>query len=685
MPLLDLPPEILQQSLLFCTTPSFFHAIRTCKELFQVAESSRAVLLHHLDRVPGITLGLQDPTISTKALFLTLRRRGSAHLFGLSISADCNDIYAGYGTIDSNASWLADNTYALVLRGSFRVRLYDIENTSCKLKYETVGGPSPSHGIGKVLKVVTRRGRTHTLFSYSPHLVMGERPLQEQPDSYRRPSRGNLDHDGTPLVDTDISSLGLSNTYYYVAVREDFSNDFSNVEMYFHIPAPAPWLGRLLAPIELAVHGPLVCAILWDLPGSIEPSIFAQVIKYTATEVPKAGATAEYRGKRIWPLWDRPNEAKPPELIRTTLNPELPHSLQSNMPPELQPLPGRVTRALRSAEMTKLPRSIDFSQYGRRIKIFAPGNIVPFHVAGLSSAHHRTSEEDAHSPNPFLAAENPWRNTLQNVLWNFTTAFYSYHATRLTPCVEDDTDDRGEVEQICTTSYLSLATTKISRRICPKGWTKPETEVLCVMRAVKTLPSNDCTHLAQTDLCTPIQYGNVKAVARLWGWQPSESSLAGEQKLACCDTRIAIAEWDRIFIWSLDSRALLDEADDPPPESNRDDESVASSCTSDFLPAAGETRKLPAWTYPKIYDAKMETWYVELKPIVLSTSRSGSGKIKGEDTVVIRQLMWKDPNTLVVRTGSGLQIWNLGPNATGKRTHEVLEMDTSDQLDCYGP
>lgn len=685
MPLLDLPPEILQQSLLYCTTPSFFHAIRTCKELFQVAESSRAVLLHHLDRVPGITLGLQDPTVSTRALFLTLRRRGSAHLFGSSISADCNHIHAGYGTIDPNASWLADNIYAVVLRGSFRVRLYDVQDTSCKLKYETVGGPSPSHGIGKVLKVVTRRGRTHTLFSYSPHLVMGERPLQEQLESHRRPSRGNLDHDGTALVDTGTSSLGLSNTYYYVAVREDFSNDFSNVEMYFQIPAPAPWLGRLLVPIELAVYGPLVCAILWDLPDSIEASIFAQVIKYTATEVPGAGATAEYRGKRIWPLWDRPNEGKSPELIRTTLNPELPHSLQYNLPPEPQALPGRVTRALRNAEMTKLPRSIDFSQYGRRIKIFAPGDIVPFHVAGLSSAHRRTSEENAHSPNPFLAADNPWRNTLQNVLWNFTTAFYSHHVTRLTPRVEDDSNDTGEVEQICTTSCLSLATTKISRGVYPPRRKKAEIEVLCVMRAVKTLPSNDCTHQAQTDLCTPIQYDNVKAVARLWGWQPSESSLAGEQKLACCDTRIAIAEWDRIFVWSLDPRALLDEADDPPPESTSDDDSVSSSNGSDHLPAAGEIRKLPAWTYPKIYDGKMEAWYVELKPIVLNTGRSGSGKSRGEDTVVIRQLMWKDPNTLVVRTGRGLQIWNLGPNATGKRTHEVLEMDTPAQRDYCGP
>lgn len=668
MGLLELPPEILQQSLLYCTTPSLFHAIRSCKRLFGVAESSRAVLLHHLEQVPGITLGLQDPNISTHDLFLTLRRRGAAHLVGSNISANCKTFNTANGTMNPNASWLADNTFALALRDNSRVRLYEIGESHCEMKNYTAGCPKFPNCLGKVLKSVTSRGAVYTLCSYLPLSATEEEPSQEQLESHHQSVSGGLEH--AYKVNENFESICMfSNACYVVSARQSFSDG----EIYFIVSAPAPWLGRVLAPIDFAVHSPLQCAVLWDLPGSIQASIFGQVIKYTATKSPKIGVIAKYKWERIWPLYDRPKEAKSPKPMKVILRSELPDALQHKTRSQPQSLPGPVARTLRSAEMTSLPRSISFAQNGRRIKISAAGSIVPFCVVHLP--YPPPTEEDVGTPNPFVAPENPWVTVLHNTVWNLTTAFYVHHATRLTPRAGEDRDNSGEVEQVCTTSYLSLATTKLSRYAGHQQRTQQEVEVLCIMRAIKTLPSNDCTHLAYKDICAPHVYGHgVKAVARLWGWQPSESSLAGEYKTASCDTRIAIAEWDRIFIWSLDPKALLEEADDPISDNIDDNDSNASSDASNDLPIAGEIRKLPAWTYSKIYDDKLKAWYVELMPIVLSTSSNRSGKRgSGRGADVIRQMMWKNPNTLVVRTGSGLQIWNVGPSGTSKRTHQILD------------
>lgn len=689
MPLLDLPPEILQQLLRYCTTPSFFHIIRTCKTFFYLAEASRTVILHRLEQVPGITLGLHEPTISTHDLFLMLRRRGATHLVGSNITGDCTDFSVGYGTIDPNASWMADNFIALALKDSFRVRLYEVKDASCKLRCASAGGLAPMRGVGKILKVVTVLDQICTLFSYSPQTIMEEAHSPKYLESCRRPIEGDVDHEGSAMVDTELSSLGLDGTCYYVAL----GGLHSNGERFFQVPTPAPWLGRVLVPVDLAIYGRLQCAVLWDLPYSIKPSIFAQVIEYTASNIPEAGTTGMYFGERIWPSRHRPHEEILPEVRRTNLPSDLPHSLQFNIPPQPQPLPDRVARTLKSSRMAFLPRGIAFAQDGRLVKMFTPGGIVPYHVADTST-DARGSSDDEDSPNSFSISRSPWVRSLHNLNWTLTTSFYSQHVTQVTRRAEDDADDGAEVEETCTTSYLSLATTKVSRKRCFLMGMKVlrdkiETEVLCIMRAITTLPSNECTHLAEDNICASSRLGRVRVVARLWGWQPSDSSLAGERNVACCHTRVAIAEWDRIFIWSLDPKALIDEADDPasPYSSTSNNDSHSDTGMSDDEPEAGETRKEKAWTYPKVYDGIMDAWYVELKPIVLSASKSGSSGGNGSarnngDTVLIRQLMWNDPNTLVVRTDRGLQIWNLGPRATGKRTQEVLEMDISEQADC---
>ena len=684
MHLLDLPPEILQQLLLYCTTPSFFHAIRSCKCIFRLAASSRAVLLHHLERVPGITLGLQSSTISNDDLFRTLRRRGAAHLFGLNLTADCIDFYVGPGTLDPNASWLADGAFAPALKDSLRVRVYDVEGASCRLRRKCAERLARQSGVGKILKVVVRLETTYVLFSHASCPTSAEAFLRKYSESKRQPTERNLNDKDSALVDTEFSSVDLSDISYFLAVDEPSSKG----EVLFQMPAPDPWLGRMLVPIDLAVDDAHHCSVLWDLADSISPSVFAQVVGYTARGVPLVDEMNEYIGVRIWPQGERPHEKKSTKVKLSNLKSKLPHSRSYKVPPQPEPLPKVLAYQLKSFHVTKLPRSIGFAQNGRRLKLFGPGDIVPYHVLVISPDSRRYIEDDDGPSNPFGPPNNPWIRRLHNLTWRLTTPFYSHHATQPIRRREDDADESIDVEPRCTTSCLSLATTKISP-ICWLGtrWEDlPETEVLCVIKATKTKSSNNCSHRPNTDVCTPIEYPNVKIVARLWGWQPSKSSLAGEQNMACCGTRIAIAEWDRIFIWSLDPRALLDEANEPAPVINyySDQDSGVGSYTSVEQPVAHDTRSDPAWTYPKVYDSTMDTWYVELRPIVLSASKSvNNGQTRQIcDTVLIRQMVWKDADTLMVRTDKGLQIWNLGPKATGKRTQAVLEMGVPQDVEC---
>ena len=143
--LLDFPVEIIQLILYHSTTPSFLQASYSCRTLFEVASTCREVVLHHLQHVPGFTLGLglqeQTKDMSTPDLSLLLRRRASAHLFGANFSADqtCFNFPrigdGGYGSIKVPASSVAPfpEINAVLVRGGHgndgdTVHLFDVHN-----------------------------------------------------------------------------------------------------------------------------------------------------------------------------------------------------------------------------------------------------------------------------------------------------------------------------------------------------------------------------------------------------------------------------------------------------------------------------------------------------------------------------------------------------------------------------
>lgn len=81
--LLSLPAEVLQLVFFHADTGALFTSLLSCKTVFDAAQAKH-VVLQHLNRMPGLRLGLQD--LDTKLLFDTFRRRAAKGLYGAGVS-----------------------------------------------------------------------------------------------------------------------------------------------------------------------------------------------------------------------------------------------------------------------------------------------------------------------------------------------------------------------------------------------------------------------------------------------------------------------------------------------------------------------------------------------------------------------------------------------------------------------
>lgn len=75
--LLCLPVEVLQLVLLNMDAATYFTSLRICKTVFEAAHSRR-VILHHLNRLPGLRLGLES--LDNGELLTSFRRRAAKAL-----------------------------------------------------------------------------------------------------------------------------------------------------------------------------------------------------------------------------------------------------------------------------------------------------------------------------------------------------------------------------------------------------------------------------------------------------------------------------------------------------------------------------------------------------------------------------------------------------------------------------
>lgn len=147
--LLQLPTELIQLILLHCETPAFFQAARTNRRLYEIAHTSREVILHQLHHTPGFIDGLK--ALPTTELYVTLKRRSNEQLHDIEYRAEFTTYGFANQVIDSRASVFerpkVSNRALIVFKDHSTVYLVKIENG--KLTREAKC-ESPGQELGEV-------------------------------------------------------------------------------------------------------------------------------------------------------------------------------------------------------------------------------------------------------------------------------------------------------------------------------------------------------------------------------------------------------------------------------------------------------------------------------------------------------------------------------------------------------
>ncbi|KAL2832378.1 hypothetical protein BDW59DRAFT_139141 [Aspergillus cavernicola] len=170
---------------------------------------------------------------------------------------------------------------------------------------------------------------------------------------------------------------------------------------------------------------------------------------------------------------------------------------------------------------------------------------------------------------------------------------------------------------VCRWRYLSLgiATHRLEK------WT-----VACLLRSEATCRAANCGHILNLERGRRLMEWVV--VARLWGFRDSTNSLGCKVATSNEGTRIAVANWNVVYVWALEPGALIDM--DP-------QEYYHSSWRSS------------------------SNGIIELQPIVLHL-----------DAVCFQLRFTAQENELVAITDRGIMLWNLSTSGTGSRTSQEL-------------
>ena len=84
-PLLSLPAEVLQYVLFHTDAATYFTSLLSCRTVFEAAQPRR-VVLRHLNRLPGLRLGLEN--LDSFRLFQLFRRRAAKSLCAAGVLAN---------------------------------------------------------------------------------------------------------------------------------------------------------------------------------------------------------------------------------------------------------------------------------------------------------------------------------------------------------------------------------------------------------------------------------------------------------------------------------------------------------------------------------------------------------------------------------------------------------------------
>lgn len=130
--LLKFPPELIQLVLKHVDTPDYLEVAHSCRILYELASTCRAVVLHHLYRTPGLNQDLEER--ETAELYRLLVARSRQQLYGAQLHASCKVFGLENEVIDVQASSIApfghENKIALVFKGSPDIYIFAVNGSS---------------------------------------------------------------------------------------------------------------------------------------------------------------------------------------------------------------------------------------------------------------------------------------------------------------------------------------------------------------------------------------------------------------------------------------------------------------------------------------------------------------------------------------------------------------------------
>lgn len=170
---------------------------------------------------------------------------------------------------------------------------------------------------------------------------------------------------------------------------------------------------------------------------------------------------------------------------------------------------------------------------------------------------------------------------------------------------------------VCRWRYLSLGIATHRK----ENWT-----VACLLRSQATCRSLRCGHSMNLDRGRRLTDWVI--VARLWGFRDSTDSLGCKIAASSEGTRVAVSNWNVVYVWALEPGVLID----------MDPEEYYHS----------------SWRSPS-------TGQIELRPVVLHL-----------DAVCFQLRFTEKENELVAITDRGIMLWDLTQSTRRSRTCQEL-------------
>ncbi|OAP60675.1 hypothetical protein AYL99_05677 [Fonsecaea erecta] len=538
----SMPSEILQQIFNLSTTPSFFQLLQVNRRFFSLASQSREIILHHLRHMPGIKLGLEHHSNTTDYLFLIFRQRAASHLYGVNFTADCRSWALSArsgGTLDPGASCLGvesewGNNVCLVRKNSLRIRM----NCHNDLPGDIIESPY-GDGQAKIIQVVQKSHYITVLYAWTPpkddpaHDTSHPEPttvklsvrevLEEHAARQHRSSRYRRPPSSTKQQNNQSkTSPSLARVRYHLLHYDMFR---SEKPVFFPIPTHKSINDNILVPVHLAVHNRLECAILWDVPDTMTPSLDATVCLYTTDHLPRD----EQGAYDVWVLYpfDRPSanyrsrSGDRLDSARENSDDDIDGSGITYTVTAVREKFHRsgydVGQDLRLLYFPLRPRAIAFFKEGRRLSLYAPGSSVPFTTLlanealrsrVLSRLASPVANYRAHSDSLSLLRRRVRRTNNTSIVGaHFTLGlpFFTTHQPGFSSGGADPDPMMPEVA--CVSHMLCLGAAKLPsfRRFTEQGvFVETGPQVLTIVQIRKHVLYDDCPHTKSKDDLPPL-------------------------------------------------------------------------------------------------------------------------------------------------------------------------------------